>query len=588
MTSENGWVHVGSPSDISPGESRAVKIDAGRSVALFNLDGKISATDNQCPHMGYPLTRGVVKDGVLTCDWHGRSFDLEGGGCFNYECDDLETFAVDIRGDEIWIQVGDTTYKRKDQHLRLLWEGLLSQDSWTISKAIALLLSGGVSENDIVELILRHLGRHIATERGADGGGEIISLLISGLKIGNRYEGEDRLMSLSLAGRAASGVASERLEVIALPPPVTWEQLESWIKEFSRNMQQGRLERCLFTARENGFDDRIFKLLYECAVAPYYLGFPRNLTYISDLAEVVDEFGWTESSELVCNLAAKMVGQDRAEPERFHRDAVRLMTEILPDLESHDYGVNTRTDYDEDALVEAILSVNIERAFGVVHQAIKEGVSIHRLITTFVLLSADRMARTPVDVDAGWGSLSTEFNLAASLRLAHQYGGPSVAARGLFHAAWLIFADRWINIPVRSLGEPLPYPAFEAANEAEGASHIVHSIKSLNVHVVSDEVLGYINRGYSADVLLKAIGRAILWDDTNLQLLSSLRAVFEEWDHANSGDAARGDGHPARNQLLVGLARYATDVRLNKNSMASINTAMRFSEGRTTVEVFDT
>jgi hypothetical protein len=110
----------------------------------------------------------------------------------------------------------------------------------------------------------------------------------------------------------------------------------------------------------------------------------------------------------------------------------------------------------------------------------------------------------------------------------------------------------------------------------------------LNVHVVSDEVLGYINRGYSADVLLKAIGRAILWDDTNLQLLSSLRAVFEEWDHTNSGDAARGDGHPARNQLLVGLARYATDVRLNKNSMASINTAMRFSEGRTTVEVFDT
>lgn len=78
MTSEIGWVHVGSPSDISPGESRAVKIDAGRSVALFNLDGRIAATDNQRPHMGYPLTRGVVKDGVLTCE-HGRSFDLECG-----------------------------------------------------------------------------------------------------------------------------------------------------------------------------------------------------------------------------------------------------------------------------------------------------------------------------------------------------------------------------------------------------------------------------------------------------------------------------------------------------------------------------
>ena len=79
MSAENGWIRVGSLEDVPPGESRAVKISEGRSVALFNVDGRIHATDNQCPHMGFPLTRGVVKDGVLTCDWHGRSFDLEGG-----------------------------------------------------------------------------------------------------------------------------------------------------------------------------------------------------------------------------------------------------------------------------------------------------------------------------------------------------------------------------------------------------------------------------------------------------------------------------------------------------------------------------
>ena len=141
MNAGNGWIRVGSLADVPPGESRAVKISEGRSVALFNVDGRIHATDNQCPHMGFPLTRGVVKDGVLTCDWHGRSFDLEGGGCFNYECDDLETFPVDIRGDELWVQAGDATYRRRDQHLQLLWEGLLSGDSWTISKATALLLS---------------------------------------------------------------------------------------------------------------------------------------------------------------------------------------------------------------------------------------------------------------------------------------------------------------------------------------------------------------------------------------------------------------------------------------------------------------
>ena len=33
---------------------------------LFNLDGQFYATDNQCPHMGYPLTRGAVRHGILT------------------------------------------------------------------------------------------------------------------------------------------------------------------------------------------------------------------------------------------------------------------------------------------------------------------------------------------------------------------------------------------------------------------------------------------------------------------------------------------------------------------------------------------
>jgi nitrite reductase/ring-hydroxylating ferredoxin subunit len=41
-------------------------------IALFNVDGRIYATDNQCPHMGYPLTRGAVRHGILTCDG-GRS-----------------------------------------------------------------------------------------------------------------------------------------------------------------------------------------------------------------------------------------------------------------------------------------------------------------------------------------------------------------------------------------------------------------------------------------------------------------------------------------------------------------------------------
>ena len=41
------------------------------------------ALDNQCPHMVFPLVRGLVRNGMVTCDWHDRSFDLAGDGWLN-------------------------------------------------------------------------------------------------------------------------------------------------------------------------------------------------------------------------------------------------------------------------------------------------------------------------------------------------------------------------------------------------------------------------------------------------------------------------------------------------------------------------
>jgi nitrite reductase/ring-hydroxylating ferredoxin subunit len=578
------WIHVGAFSGIPAGEAKAVRLGDGRSVALFNVDGRIYATDNQCPHMGYPLTRGAVRQGVLTCDWHGRSFDLEGGGCFNSECDDLQTFSVDIRQDEIWIQPGDGQYKRRDEHLRLLWQGLLSKERWTISKAIALLLKGGVPEEEIVEMVLRHLGRHTASSDEKENGGGV-SRLINGLEVGRRYHGADRLMVLATAACSVAGEAAERLEVTPLPEPVAWSDIDRWTRMFSRDGQAGRIERCLFTAHHLHHQDKILPLLYDCAVEPHFLGFADNLLSLGYLAEVIESFGWAQSSELVFNLGAKLLGRRRGEPERFRRDAVNYMSSMNSGIEALALSSNGIIEYDEDAFVSALLSVNIEKSFHAIQAALESGVKLERLITTLVLLAADRMARTPVNVDAGWGPLTMELNLAASLRTALRHGGDRVAAKGLFHAAWLLFTNRWLNIPARPLTTPVADEAMDVRSEDAGVQVILDSIVSLKAQDVGRQVLEYLNAGYSGDRLLHEMGRAMLWDDTNTQILPTLRTVFEEWERC-SEPGPSGAGHPARRQLLVGLARYATDIRTNKDSGSATNTALRFAEGKTTVDVF--
>ena len=51
----------------------------GSQVAVFLIDGEVHALDDSCPHLGGSLGLGVVKDGDVTCPWHGFHFCLSTG-----------------------------------------------------------------------------------------------------------------------------------------------------------------------------------------------------------------------------------------------------------------------------------------------------------------------------------------------------------------------------------------------------------------------------------------------------------------------------------------------------------------------------
>jgi hypothetical protein len=218
---------------------------------------------------------------------------------------------------------------------------------------------------------------------------------------------------LTTAATAAAGGAAERLEVVALPEPVSWESIDRWVRSFSHDGQSGRIERCLFTAHQIGAQDQILPLLFACAVESNFIGFNDNIISLGYLTEITDVFGWEESAELVFNLGSKLVGRGRGKPDLFRRDAIHKMnsmTAVIDGLSPDEAAV-----YREDALVDGLLSIDIEKSFDAVGKVLKDGPDLDQIITTLVLLAADRMARTPVNVDGGWGCLTTELNLAAAL-----------------------------------------------------------------------------------------------------------------------------------------------------------------------------
>jgi hypothetical protein len=88
-----------------------------------------------------------------------------------------------------------------------------------------------------------------------------------------------------------------------------------------------------------------------------------------------------------------------------------------------------------------------------------------------------------------------------------------------------------------------------------------------------------LSNGFSGDRLLREMGRSILKDDNGWRLVHALRTVFVEWELC--------EGHPARNQMLVGLGRWATDVRKRAGSQSAAQTAQRFARGQTAVDLYE-
>ncbi len=87
--------HVVAPlSEVPPGSRKLV--DAGRRpIVVFNVEGRLYAVSNRCPHAGGPLAAGKLvglveasepgayrysrRSEILKCPWHGWEFDLATG-----------------------------------------------------------------------------------------------------------------------------------------------------------------------------------------------------------------------------------------------------------------------------------------------------------------------------------------------------------------------------------------------------------------------------------------------------------------------------------------------------------------------------
>jgi nitrite reductase (NADH) small subunit/3-phenylpropionate/trans-cinnamate dioxygenase ferredoxin subunit len=100
------FVRVASKKEIPNGQGRMFDIE-GRSVAVFNVAGTFYAIDNRCEHQQGPLADGDLDGCVVTCPWHGWTYDVSTGQSPDDAATRVATFALKLEGDDVWVALAE-------------------------------------------------------------------------------------------------------------------------------------------------------------------------------------------------------------------------------------------------------------------------------------------------------------------------------------------------------------------------------------------------------------------------------------------------------------------------------------------------
>jgi len=110
--SELKWYKVAIKSDLKEGRVKTVTAGS-KTVALSLFEGKYCAIDNHCPHQGGPLGEGSIEEGWLRCPWHGYEYNPCTGKPPAGLDDNVPTYQIELREEEIYVGVEEGVIKRK-------------------------------------------------------------------------------------------------------------------------------------------------------------------------------------------------------------------------------------------------------------------------------------------------------------------------------------------------------------------------------------------------------------------------------------------------------------------------------------------
>lgn len=99
-----GFQRVAKIEDLWGGEMIGLEVN-GERVLLVNVDNRIYAYADTCPHQNSRLSEGTLTDKILRCGRHHWEFDVCSGSGVNPRNTCLKVFPIRVDGEDIFVDI---------------------------------------------------------------------------------------------------------------------------------------------------------------------------------------------------------------------------------------------------------------------------------------------------------------------------------------------------------------------------------------------------------------------------------------------------------------------------------------------------
>jgi nitrite reductase/ring-hydroxylating ferredoxin subunit len=559
-------------------------VSGGRhGIAVFADGGNVYAVDNRCPHMGFPLHRGSICDGILTCHWHHARFDLASGGTFDPFADDVRTYDTVIEDGVVYV---DPQPKAVDQEKRWkarLHDGLEQNLSLVMVKSVLGLQEANIPAADVVEI-----GARFGSTFRRAGWGPGLTILTAMANSLPALSREDQALALYHGMvHVASDVsgAPPRFQLDPLPQTgVPIERQKLWFRQFIEVRDADGAERALLSAIDAGATpEELSDMLLAAATDHVFLDGGHTYDFINKACEMLDLVGWDQAIDVLPSVVRGLAMARRSEELNIWRHPVDLVVlldsvnERLPTL------VTSATDSDWsgfDELVALLLAEDPEATFKAILDALKAGSALTEISQALSYAAALRVARFHTSNEfADWITVLHTFTYCNALHQSLKRAPSAELARGIFHGAARLYLDRFLNMPAARLPEERPGNDAPAGAEQLRAELLDLLDSEQRVNEAARLVHRYLNQGYGRAPLIAALGHTLLRED----------AEFHSYQMYEAGLALERelrDSRPAAaNHVQIAVVRYlAAHAPTSRAMLQTARTAIRLQRGESVYE----